>query len=266
MKKLKFDYRMELRFSCPVTEHRFQLRCIPATGPRQQIVDVEMSLEPATDLERMTDSFGSVVVTGYIPEPHDVFSYRVSGIAFVDTENTKPETFKPLYRFDSALTTPGPCLERLIDVCRERIAAMPDDAAPVARASEVMDEVYRAFAYTPGATTIRTTAEQALALGAGVCQDYAHVMLAVCRHVGVAARYIAGMLDGEGATHAWVEVFQDGRWIGLDPTHNRLADDRYITIAHGRDYRDCMLDIGVFSAGEVKQSQWVNVSVREARD
>lgn len=266
MKKLKFDYRMELRFSCPVTEHRFQLRCIPATGPRQQIVDVEMSLEPATDLERMTDSFGSVVVTGYIPEPHDVFSYRVSGIAFVDTENTKPETFKPLYRYDSALTIPGPCVERLIETCRARIAALPEDVEPLSRAREVMDEVYRAFAYTPGATTIRTTAEEALALGAGVCQDYAHVMLAVCRHVGVAARYIAGMLDGEGATHAWVEVFQDGRWIGLDPTHNRLADDRYITIAHGRDYRDCMLDIGVFSAGEVKQSQWVNVSVREARD
>ena len=266
MKKLKFDYRMELRFSCPVTEHRFQLRCIPATGPRQQIVDVEMSLEPATDLERMTDSFGSVVVTGYIPEPHDVFSYRVSGIAFVDTENTKPETFKPLYRYDSALTIPGPCVERLIETCRASIAALPEDAEPLSRAREVMGEVYRAFEYTPGATTIRTTAEEALALGAGVCQDYAHVMLAVCRHVGVAARYIAGMLDGEGATHAWVEVFQDGRWIGLDPTHNRLADDRYITIAHGRDYRDCMLDIGVFSAGEVKQSQWVNVSVREARD
>ena len=266
MKKLKFDYQMKLQFSSPVTEHRFQLRCIPASGPRQQIVDVEMSLEPAVGLEKLVDSFDSVVVCGYIPEPHDVFSYRVSGIAFVDTENTKPEPFKPLYRFDSALTTPGPCLERLIDVCRARIAALPDDADPVTRASEVMDEVYRAFVYTPGATTIRTTAEQALSLGKGVCQDYAHVMLAACRHTGIAARYIAGMLDGEGATHAWVEVFQDGRWVGLDPTHNRAADDNYITIAHGRDYRDCMLDIGVFSGDRVKQSQWVNVSVHEARD
>ena len=139
-----------------------------------------------------------------------MFSYRVSGIAFVDTENTKPETFKPLYRYDSALTIPGPCVERLIETCRASIAALPEDAEPLSRAREVMDEVYRAFEYTPGATTIRTTAEEALALGAGVCQDYAHVMLAVCRHVGVAARYIAGMLDGEGATHAWVEVFQTG--------------------------------------------------------
>lgn len=67
----------------------------------------------------------------------------------------------------------------------------------------------------------------------------------MCRHVGLTARYIAGLLGGEGATHAWVEVYHNERWIGLDPTHNRMVDDNYITIAHGRDYRDCMLDIGL---------------------
>lgn len=266
MKKLKFEYEMKLSFSCPVTDHKFQLRCIPATGPRQQIVDVEMALEPAVKLHKLIDSFDSVVVTGYIPAPHDVFSYKVSGIAFVDNENTKAEPFKPLYRFDSALTIPGPSIDRLIEACAARIATQPADASPIERARVVMREVYRAFEYAPGSTTIRTTAEEALAQGKGVCQDYAHVMLAVCRHVGLAARYIAGMLGGEGATHAWVEVYHDGRWIGLDPTHDRLVDDNYITIAHGRDYRDCMLDIGVFSGANVKQEQWVNVSVHDVRE
>lgn len=263
VKKLKFSYDMKLSFSAPVIDHRFQLRCIPATGPRQQIVDVEMSLEPDVAYDMLVDSFDSVVVTGFVPEPHDVFSYSVSGIAFVDTANTKEEPFKPLYRFNSALTAPGPCIEGLISASRVRIDALSADASPVTRAVEVMDEVYRAFTYTPGATTIRTTAEEALSQGTGVCQDYAHVMLSVCRNVGLTARYIAGMLDGEGATHAWVEVYHDGRWVGLDPTHNRLVDDCYITIAHGRDYRDCMLDIGVFSGANVQQTQWVNVSVHE---
>lgn len=263
MKKLKFDYEMKLSFSHPVTDHKFQLRCIPASGPRQQIVNVEMNLEPETKLEKLVDSFDSVVVTGYIPEPHEVFSYKVSGIAFVDNENTKSEVFKPLYKFDSALTIPGTCIEALIKVCQSRIDVLQEDASSVEKACEVMDEVYKAFTYTPGVTTIRTTAEEALALGKGVCQDYAHVMLSVCRHVGIAARYIAGMLGGEGATHAWVEVYHEGRWVGLDPTHNRLIGDDYITIAHGRDYRDCMLDIGVFSGANVKQDQWVNVSVHE---
>ena len=263
VKKLAFDYEMRLTFSAPVVDHRFQLRCIPATGPRQQIVDVQMSLTPACDLETETDSFDSVVLTGYIPEPHTEFTYRVTGIAFVNTERTRSEPEKPLYRFDSVLTEQGPALEALTARCARRLAGLPADATPVERAVPIMDEVYAAIVYTPGATSIRTTAEEALAQGTGVCQDYAHIMLSVCRHCGLMARYIAGMLDGEGATHAWVEVYQDGRWVGLDPTHNRLANDDYITIAHGRDYRDCMLDIGIFSGVNVQQSQWVNASVHE---
>lgn len=263
MKKLVFDYEMRLSFSAPVTDHRFQLRCIPSTGPRQQVIDVEVKIQPETELETTIDSFDSVVMTGFIPEPHDIFSYSVTGIAFVDNAHIHKEAYKPLYRFNSALTIPGPNVEAMIDVCRERLAALPSDATPVQQAAEVMDEVYKAFVYTPGSTTIRTTAEQALAQRKGVCQDYAHVMLSVCRHVGLTARYIAGLLGGEGATHAWVEVYQDGRWVGLDPTHNRLVDDSYITIAHGRDYRDCMLDIGIFSGYNVQQTQWVNASVHE---
>ena len=87
-------------------------------------------------------------------------------------------------------------------------------------------------------------------------------MLSVCRHVGLTARYIAGLLGGE-RDPCLGEVYQDGRWVGLDPTHNRLVDDSYITIAHGRDYRDCMLDIGIFSGYQVQQNQWVNASVHE---
>ena len=236
---------------------------IPRCAGRQQVIDVEVKIQPETELETTIDSFDSVVMTGFAPEPHDMFSYSVTGIAFVDNEHIKKEIYKPLYRFNSALTIPGPSVEAMIAVCRDRLASLPADATPVQQAAEVMDEVYKAFVYTPGSTTIRTTAEQALAQRKGVCQDYAHVMLSVCRHVGLTARYIAGLLGGEGATHAWVEVYQDGRWVGLDPTHNRLVDDNYITIAHGRDYRDCMLDIGIFSGYNVQQTQWVNASVHE---
>lgn len=78
MKKLVFDYEMKLSFSSPVTDHRFQLRCIPATGPRQQVVDVEVNIEPEVELETTVDSFDSVVMTGFIPEPHTVFNYSVT--------------------------------------------------------------------------------------------------------------------------------------------------------------------------------------------
>lgn len=266
MKKLVFDYEMKLSFSSPVTDHRFQLRCVPATGPRQQVVDVEVHVDPEVELFTTIDSFDSVVKTGYLPAPHDHFNYTVTGIAFVDNAHIKPEIYKPLYRFPSALTIPGPAVGALAEVCRERLASLPQGATDIDKAREIMDEVYKVFVYTPGSTTIRTTAEQALTQRKGVCQDYAHVMLSVCRSLGLTARYIAGLLGGEGATHAWLEVYQDHRWIGLDPTHNRMVDDNYITIAHGRDYRDCMLDIGVFSGDDVRQTQWVNASVHEPRE
>ncbi|MBM6699754.1 transglutaminase family protein [Bifidobacterium pullorum subsp. saeculare] len=268
MKKLMFDYRMRLSFGAPVTDHRFQLRCVPATGPRQQVVDVTVRVEPEVELFRTIDSFDSVVMTGFLPTAHDHFGYRVTGIAFVDNAHIKSEPYKPLYRFQSALTAPGPAVAALTERCRGELARTPADLTDVEKSELVMHEVYAAFAYTPGSTTVRTTAEQALAQRRGVCQDYAHAMLSVCRSLGLTARYIAGLLGGEGATHAWVEVYQDHRWIGLDPTHDRLVDDNYITIAHGRDYRDCMLDIGIFSAsaggeGAVTQTQWVNASVHE---
>lgn len=263
MKKLVFDYQMKLNFGAPVTDHRFQLRCVPATGPRQQIVDVAVRIDPDAELFTTVDSFDSVVKTGYLPGPHDHFNYTVTGIAFVDTAHTRTEPVKPLYRFQSALTEPGPAVRALTDVCRQRVSALPAGCSDVDRAREVMHEVYQAFVYTPGSTTIRTTAEEALAQRRGVCQDYAHVMLSVCRSMGMKTRYIAGLLGGEGATHAWTEVYQDHRWIGLDPTHDRMVNDDYITIAHGRDYRDCMLDIGIFSGSGVTQTQWVNASVHE---
>lgn len=263
MKKLTFAYEMKLTFSAPVTEHRFQLRCAPVTGPRQQVIDVDVQMDPPAELESTIDSFGSLVMTGYLPEAHTEFGYRATGIAFVDNANIKEEPFKPLYRFQSALTKPGAAVGALIGECRARLEAL-GGADELDRARVIMDEVYGVFDYTPGSTTVQTTAEEAFAQRKGVCQDYAHVMLAVCRGLGIPSRYIAGLLDGEGATHAWVEVYHGRRWIGLDPTHNRMVDDNYITIAHGRDYRDCMLDIGVFSGDTVMQYQWVNASVHES--
>lgn len=264
MKKLSFDYEMMLTFSGPVTEHRFQLRCVPATRARQQVVDVRLDVRPSCHLDMQVDSFGSVVATGYLPEPHDSFSYAVTGIAFVDTTNAKSDPEKPLYRFPTTLTAPGPGVAALTEACRARVAALGPEAGAVARAEEVMHAVFSAFTYAPGSTTVDTTAEEALAQGRGVCQDYAHVMLAVCRGLGLTARYIAGMLDGEGATHAWVEVYDErGVWVGLDPTHDRLAGDTYIVIGHGRDYRDTKIDIGLFTGAGVSQTQWVNAAVHE---
>lgn len=113
---------------------------------------------------------------------------------------------------------------------------------------------HEALTYQYGVTGIRTDAASALAGGQGVCQDYAHVMLALCRTAGLPARYVSGHLVGEGGSHAWVEVVVDeplittGRAVAVafDPTHNRRATHGYLTVAVGRDYADVAPTSGRF--------------------
>ena len=116
--------------------------------------------------------------------------------------------------------------------------------------------------YTPGVTGVSTTAAQAFALGQGVCQDYAHVYLALARLCGLSARYVNGLPEGEGASHAWCEVWLDGVWTGIDPTRSRWADEGYIRFGIGRDFTDCPMERGVF-VGAANQCQTVFMQVSQ---
>ena len=122
-------------------------------------------------------------------------------------------------------------------------------------ADQISHRVFEHFEYRLGVTAVTTPAAEAWAAGIGVCQDYAHCMLALCRLCGLPARYVSGHVLGEGGTHAWVEVLvrhpQDEdalRAVPIDPTHDRRAGLRYITVAVGRDYFDVPPTSGTFDA------------------
>lgn len=113
----------------------------------------------------------------------------------------------------------------------------------------IMAFIYKEFVYCPGATQVETPVETVMELRRGVCQDFAHVMLAMCRVSGIPSRYISGYFyversregssDDNSASHAWVECFLPGiGWVGYDPTHNRRVSSTYIKVAVGRDYVD----------------------------
>jgi transglutaminase-like putative cysteine protease len=145
----------------------------------------------------------------------------------------------PVWTRPTALTQADPTLA---DAAGELVAAGPGG---VALGERICDWVHEHMAYRHDVTSIHTTASAALALGSGVCQDYAHVALALCRKAGLAARYVSGHLLGEGGSHAWIEVLvpdrgQPSQWhvAALDPTHNRRVGLTYLTIATGRDYMD----------------------------
>jgi transglutaminase-like putative cysteine protease len=131
--------------------------------------------------------------------------------------------------------------------------------------------VFRTFKYRPRSTGVGTLATDALRLRTGVCQDYAHVALGLCRCSGIPARYVSGYFiqskrhpDEEEASHAWVEVFVPGfGWAAFDPTHDRPADERYIKVAGGRDYADIRPVSGTYRGGKTR-SLLVEVQVRQA--
>ena len=132
--------------------------------------------------------------------------------------------------------------ERLRAVAADIVPKTAQPAGPEEIAERICDVVSKAITYEYGVTSVQTTAAEALAAERGVCQDFAHVMLALCHLVRLPARYVSGHLLGQGGTHAWVEVIvpraDHAEAIAFDPCHGRRTDGGYVTVATGRDYSD----------------------------
>lgn len=141
--------------------------------------------------------------------------------------------------------------ERIVDVARE-LAARAKNSYDLAE--QISDWVGVTLQYGSGATSVSTTAPQVLQIGKGLCQDYAHLMLAICRAAGLPCRYVSGHMLGEGGSHAWVEVLIPSERTGglhafaLDPTNRRRPNLGYTVVATGRDYRDVPPTSGSFTA------------------
>jgi transglutaminase-like putative cysteine protease len=149
----------------------------------------------------------------------------------------------------SALTQPNDALRAVATSLR----MAGTESLPLAR--RINRWVFETMTYAPGATTVETNAAEALDLSKGVCQDYAHIMLALCRLCDLPARYVSGHLLGEGGTHAWVDVLfpaagdsSQAVAVAFDPTHGREVGLSYVTVAVGRDYRDVAPTSGSYRA------------------
>ncbi len=151
------------------------------------------------------------------------------------------EELNPIYRFASRFTKAS---DKLLQMNQELNFTESIDNHE--KAKIISDKINTLITYEGGVTGIGTSAEEALSLGKGVCQDYAHIMISLCRLNDIPARYVAGFIEGEGFSHAWVEYYAEGAWHGYDPTHNVKIAINYIKIAQGRDYGDCAIDKGVF--------------------
>ena len=254
MKRLQFSFDTTVHYSAPVAGHQLALRCVPMTDAVQHLETCTVTIEPAPLPQPLRDGFGNTVYWYSALEPHTALRYAAVGVAAVDKSRADEAFPNPAFRCHGLRTKPG---RTLLQVS----SAMPK-AGTYEAAEALCHAVHSLLQYTPGVTDTTTTAEAALRGGIGVCQDYAQVFVALARLAGWSARYCMGLSVGEGATHAWAEIYYKGHWHGFDPTRDCAADERYLRFGVGRDSADCPVEQGIFF-GSAAQRQSIRMRVTE---
>jgi len=254
VKRYLYSYQTIVRFSEPVAEHSVMLRCQPAVNACQSIDSEHLIVSPGYWTKEGTDSFGNRILYGGSAERQGTFAYLSAGVVTADAYSIPYDGERLcLYTLPSRMT---PVTEEM-----GRAAAVTA-ADTEGMAMQICHKVYGMLDYVPLTTTIETKATDVFRNRCGVCQDYAHLMIAFCRHNGMAARYVNGFIEGEGSTHAWVEVFDGDAWLGFDPTHDKKIQYGYVKLAHGRDCADCPVCRGMFRGNTVQQTL-INVTLQE---
>jgi transglutaminase-like putative cysteine protease len=301
MERYRVRHETTYSYASDVVHAHHLLHLVPRPLPYQQGVSFDLALMPAADQrEDVVDVFGNVVTRLEFEHAHR----RLDVVAELQVDvHVRPPAFAELtdpwdtVRGDLSYGGMWPARERL-EACRfrhesryVRIKQMFTDYAEdcfpprrpiLACADALMAKLHSELEYAPGETTIETPLHEVLRARTGVCQDFAHLMIACLRSRGLAARYVSGylrarpttvaaghsassasadaVLVGTGATHAWVSVFSPPLgWVDLDPTNNCRVGIEHIALAWGRDYGDVSPLRGVILGGDSHQ---LTVSVR----
>ncbi|HET9061340.1 MAG TPA: transglutaminase family protein [Acidimicrobiales bacterium] len=262
--RLQIAHTTSFRYDNPVVASYNEARVTPAVAPGQELVGHHIEVDPPARIFDYRDYWGSVVHSFDVHEPHS--SLTVTSRAVVDTgieitgpagasvawaDFSEPSHHDRFYDFlsPSRLVTPSNLSEVASDI---RSGA----SCPAQAAEEATRWAHAQLEYASGSTHVGTSALDAWRLGKGVCQDFAHLALAVLRAMDVPARYVSGYFHpdskaavgdlAEGESHAWVEAWT-GQWRGYDPTNLIEVGERHVVVAHGRDYSDVAPLRGIYS-------------------
>jgi transglutaminase-like putative cysteine protease len=282
--KLHVLHRTRFKYAATVKESFNEARLQPVTTGAQVCHSFLLKILPTTRLTHYLDFYLNYVHLFDITQPHT--ELVVEATSTVTTGDTPPlagtATPAPLSAIGECARMDR-CYDFLqsstyVDVSAElwRLALDATEGQTDAwqAALAVMRHIHRHFRYQPAATHVHTHMRDVLQARAGVCQDFAHVMLGLCRALKIPARYVSGylyngpadQLKGAQASHAWVEVYVPGPgWCGLDPTNSRLADGHYVKVATGRDYADVSPLKGTYR-GTAKRQLSVEVAVTRVED
>ena len=281
------EHETRYAYTAPVSQSWQLARLTPRALPWQRVVAHSLRIEPGVDERRdEVDSFGNTVTHFGLHGAHRVLSVRMSCLveigerAPVLADRTPWEAVRESIRRNPQqgdLVPASMCEATPLVPYSEAalIYALPSFAHGrpwFAAVTELMHRIHADFEFEPGATTVSTSVDEVLYQRRGVCQDFAHLMLACLRGVGLPARYVSGYLltdpppgqprlMGADASHAWVAAYAPAHgWVEFDPTNDQLADNRYITLTWGADFADVVPLRGVILGGG-EQRMGVEVSV-----
>ena len=282
-------HRTSYTYNDEVVSSYGRAHLIPRHGEGQHRLDGQVVVEPpAAEMHEHTDFFGNRSVYFNVTQAHTALSVIGRSLVAVNRSKPTPEALSVGWeQIRDRVATPDdpemfePRTFVLPSPLIGRVAAVAQYAARIVRpgatigevATELVERIHDEFEYEPGATTVTTTLPEILERRAGVCQDFAHLAVAVLRSVGLPARYVSGYLEtrpppgkpklqGADASHAWAAVFvPDLGWVDLDPTNRQLVDERYVVAAIGRDYQDVPPLQGVIFSDATKSTMAVAVDM-----
>jgi len=261
---LTVEHVTRFAYDAPIVEAYTELRLKPQHGDGQRCSSFALTTEPrGTAIDEYRDRFGNAVHHFDVLESHD----RLGAVA--RSEVWTPDRFVAdeeapslLDRWDFLQPTRYVPLDGAI----AELAAEVDGRAGDDEHLRLMHAVRGSMTYERGSTHVHTRGDEALAAGRGVCQDFAHVLLGLCRVHGIPARYVSGYLfdpeagDDGSASHAWVDVLTSDGWVSLDPTHDREQTEHYVRVGVGRDYADVPPTRGVYK-GTAAETLEVSVTI-----
>jgi transglutaminase-like putative cysteine protease len=271
-------HRTRYTYVTPVKESFNEVRLEPVTNEHQTVEGFVLKVLPPPRLRHYCDFYRNKTHHFEIPEPHQ--SLLVESQFRVTTNSTnwldpqaRPfprERLAECERQDRCFDFLGSSefVEITPEVWRTALDVVGDEPDVWQTSQALMAYVHREFTYTPQVTSVKTRSSEVFADRRGVCQDFAHVLLALCRSIRIPALYVSGYLHTPeaNATHAWIEVFLPGvGWCALDPTHNRQPDQNYIKLAVGRDYSDALPIRGTYK-GVTERSMQVEVRIEPVID
>jgi transglutaminase-like putative cysteine protease len=270
---LRIDHETRLSYTAPITEAVSEVRTAPPSQDDQTVLGYRLRITPAAPVTCYRDGFGNKVELFNLLAPHAevviassacVRVQRVSAAEAVGSVRHAPELALHVDAVEYLRASPQVDFS---DAVRAFADAVPihEDGSVLDAAEALVEAVRERLQYEKRVTAANTRVSEALALGLGVCQDFAHLFIAGARLRGMAARYVSGYVHqpGEIATHAWVQVWAGPEvgWANLDPTHGRWVGSEHVVTAVGRDFSDVPPNRGVWK-GDAEETISVTVSVR----